>query len=195
VEPFVVLKGKGTPLDRVNVDTDQIVPKQFLKLVSRTGFGKYLFFDWRFDKDGKPRADFVLNDPKYAGRQILLARDNFGSGSSREHAAWALLDYGFRAVIAPSFADIFYNNCFKNGVLPVRLAPEEVDYLFKNDVEIEIDLARQSICAGDRVMRFEVDEFRKKLLLEGLDSIALTLKLEPDIARYERERQTFAPSA
>ncbi|MEM2140097.1 MAG: 3-isopropylmalate dehydratase small subunit [Nitrososphaera sp.] len=195
MEPFVVLKSKATPLDRVNVDTDQIVPKQFLKLVSRAGFGKYLFYDWRFDKDGRPRPDFVLNDLKYADRKILLARDNFGSGSSREHAAWAILDYGFRAVIAPSFADIFYNNCFKNGVLPVRLAPEEVDYLFKNDVEIEIDLARQSICAGDRVMRFEIDEFRKKLLLEGLDSIALTLKLEADIARYERERQTFAPSA
>lgn len=195
MEPFVVLKSKATPLDRVNVDTDQIVPKQFLKLVSRAGFGKYLFYDWRFDKDGRPRPDFVLNDPKYAGRQILLARDNFGSGSSREHAAWAILDYGFRAVIAPSFADIFYNNCFKNGVLPVRLAPEEVDYLFKNDVEIEIDLARQSICAGDRVMIFEVDEFRKKILLEGLDGIALTLKLEADIAKYERERQTFVPSA
>jgi len=195
VEPFIALKSKATPLDRVNVDTDQIVPKQFLKLVSRAGFGKYLFYDWRFDKDGRPRPDFVLNDPRYAGRQILLSRDNFGSGSSREHAAWAILDYGFRAVIAPSFADIFYNNCFKNGVLPVRLASEEVDYLFKNDVEIEVDLARQSICAGDRVMRFEVDEFRKKILLEGLDGIALTLKLEADIAKYERERQTFAPSA
>lgn len=195
MEPFAVLKSKATPIDRVNVDTDQIVPKQFLKLVSRAGFGKYLFYDWRFDQDGRPRQEFVLNDPKYTGRQILLARDNFGSGSSREHAAWALLDYGFRAVIAPSFADIFYNNCFKNGVLPVRLAPEEVDYLFKNDVEIEVDLARQSVCAGDRVMHFEVDEFRKKLLLEGLDSIGLTLKLEADIARYERERQTFLPSA
>lgn len=190
-----MLNSKATPLDRVNVDTDQIVPKQFLKLVSRAGFGKYLFYDWRFDKDGKPRQDFVLNDPKYAGRQILLTRDNFGSGSSREHAAWALLDYGFRAVIAPSFADIFYQNCFKNGVLPVRLAPEEVDYLFKNDVEIEVDLARQSVCAGDRVMRFEVDDFRKKLLLEGLDSIGLTLQLEADIAMYEREWQSFSPSA
>jgi len=195
VEPFAVLNSKATPIDRVNVDTDQIVPKQFLKLVSRAGFGKYLFYDWRFDKDGNPRQDFVLNDPKYAGRQILLTRDNFGSGSSREHAAWALLDYGFRAVIAPSFADIFYQNCFKNGVLPVRLAPEEVDYLFKNDVEIEVDLARQSVCAGDRVMRFEVDDFRKILLLEGLDSIGLTLQLEADIARYERERQSFSPSA
>jgi 3-isopropylmalate/(R)-2-methylmalate dehydratase small subunit len=194
VEPFAVLKSKAMPLDRVNVDTDQIVPKQFLKLVSRTGFGKFLFYDWRFDKDGKPRNDFVLNDAKCAGRQILLARDNFGSGSSREHAAWALLDYGFRAVIAPSFADIFYNNCFKNGVLPVRLAPDEVDYLFKNDVEIEVDLARQSICAGDRVMRFEVDEFRKKMLLEGLDGIGLTLQLDAEIARYERERQTYGPS-
>jgi 3-isopropylmalate/(R)-2-methylmalate dehydratase small subunit len=194
VEPFAALKSKAMPLDRVNVDTDQIVPKQFLKLVSRTGFGKFLFYDWRFDKDGKPRNDFVLNDAKYAGRQILLARDNFGSGSSREHAAWALLDYGFRAVIAPSFADIFYNNCFKNGVLPVRLAPDEVDYLFKNDVEIEVDLARQSICAGDRVMRFEVDEFRKKLLLEGLDGIGLTLQLDAEITRYERERQTYGPS-
>lgn len=194
MEPFVVLKSKATPLDRVNVDTDQIVPKQFLKLVSRTGFGKFLFYDWRFDKDGNPRTGFVLNDAKYAGRQILLARDNFGSGSSREHAAWALFDYGFKAVIAPSFADIFYNNCFKNGVLPVRLAPDEVDYLFKNDVEIEVDLARQSICAGDRVMGFEVDEFRKKLLLEGLDSIGLTLQLDAEIARYERELQTYGPS-
>lgn len=194
MEPFTVLKSKATPLDRVNVDTDQIIPKQFLKLVSRTGFGKFLFYDWRFDKDDNPRKDFVLNDAKYADRQILLARDNFGSGSSREHAAWALLDYGFRAVIAPSFADIFYNNCFKNGVLPVRLAPDEVDYLFKNDVEIEVDLARQSICAGDRVMRFEVDEFRKKLLLEGLDSIGLTLQLEADIAKYEHEQQTYGPS-
>lgn len=195
MDPFTVLKSRATPLDRLNVDTDQIVPKQFLKLVSRTGFGKYLFYDWRFDKDGNQKKDFVLNDPKYVGRQILVTRNNFGSGSSREHAAWALFDYGFRAVIAPSFADIFYNNCFKNGVLPVRLAPEDVDYLFKNDVEIEIDLARQSVCAGDRVMRFEVDEFRKKLLLEGLDSIGLTLQHEAEIAKYERKRLSFLPSA
>lgn len=195
MEPFTVLKSKATPLDRVNVDTDQIVPKQFLKLVSRTGFGQYLFYDWRFDKDGKPRPDFMLNDPQYKGRQILLARDNFGSGSSREHAAWAILDYGFRAVIAPSFADIFYNNCFKNGVLPVRLAAKEVDYLFQNgDVEIEIDLAKQVVKAGQKEVHFEIDEFRKKLLLEGLDSIGLTLKLEDEISAYERERQAFAPS-
>jgi len=196
VEPFTTLRSKATPLDRVNVDTDQIVPKQFLKLVSRTGFGKYLFYDWRFDRDGRPRGDFVLNNSKYSGRQIMLARDNFGSGSSREHAAWAILDYGFRAVIAPSFADIFYNNCLKNGILPARLSPDEVDYLFKNeDLEIEIDLAKQLVVAGGRRMRFEVDGFRKKLLLEGLDSIGLTMQLEGDIANYERQRQMFAPSS
>jgi 3-isopropylmalate/(R)-2-methylmalate dehydratase small subunit len=195
MEPFTAVKSRATPLDRVNVDTDQIVPKQFLKLVSRTGFGKYLFYDWRYDSEGRPRKDFVLNDPKYSGRQILLARDNFGSGSSREHAAWAILDYGFRAVIAPSFADIFYNNCFKNGVLPVRLAPEEVDYLFKNDdTEMTVDLGKQTVTAGERTMHFEVDEFRKKLLLEGLDSIGLTLQLEADIARYEKEKLSFVPA-
>ncbi|WP_337862004.1 3-isopropylmalate dehydratase small subunit [Nitrososphaera sp.] len=195
MEPFTVLKSRVVPLDRVNVDTDQIVPKQFLKLVSRVGFGQYLFYDWRFDSSGKPRPDFVLNDPKYAGRKILLARDNFGSGSSREHAAWALLDFGFRAVIAPSFADIFYSNCFKNGILPVRLAPQEVDYLFENSdqLEIEIDLARQTVSAGGKTMHFEVDPFRKKLLLEGLDSIGLTLQYGGEISRYEQERQVSPP--
>lgn len=194
MEPFTALTSRATPIDRVNVDTDQIVPKQFLKLVSRSGFGQYLFYDWRFDRDGRPRQDFVLNDSKYAGRKILLARDNFGSGSSREHAAWAIFDYGFRAVIAPSFADIFYNNCSKNGILPVRLAAEQVDYLFKNDLEITIDLAKQVVSAGGIAMHFEIDGFRKKLLLEGLDSIGLTLKLEDRIAGYEKERQAFAPS-
>lgn len=201
MEPFKVLRSRAVPLDRVNVDTDQIVPKQFLKLVSRTGFGQYLFYDWRFDPEGRPRKDFVLNDPKYADRKILLARDNFGSGSSREHAAWAILDYGFRAVIAPSFADIFYSNCFKNGILPVRLAPDEVDYLFKNadSAEIEVDLARQAVTVvaesgrvsdgSSKIMHFEVDAFRKKMLLEGLDAIGLTLQFEDRITRYERERQ------
>jgi 3-isopropylmalate/(R)-2-methylmalate dehydratase small subunit len=194
LEPFTVLKSKAAPLDRVNVDTDQMVPKQFLKLVNRTGFGKYLFYDWRFDRDGNPRKDFVLNDPKYKGRSILLARDNFGSGSSREHAAWAILDYGFRAVIAPSFADIFYNNCFKNGILPVRLRPDEVDYLFKNeDLDIELDLPGQTVTAGGKKMQFQVDEFRKKLLLEGLDSIGLTLQLEDRIAQYEKSNKTILP--
>ena len=189
-----MLKSKAAPLDRVNVDTDQMVPKQFLKLVNRTGFGKYLFYDWRFDRDGNPRKDFVLNDPKYKGRSILLARDNFGSGSSREHAAWAILDYGFRAVIAPSFADIFYNNCFKNGILPVRLRPDEVDYLFKNeDLDIELDLPGQTVTAGGKKLQFQVDEFRKKLLLEGLDSIGLTLQLEDRIAQYEKNNKTILP--
>jgi 3-isopropylmalate/(R)-2-methylmalate dehydratase small subunit len=193
VEPFIVLRSKATPLDRVNVDTDQIVPKQFLKLVNRTGFGKYLLYDWRCDMDDKPRSDFVLNNPKYSGRHILLTRDNFGSGSSREHAAWAVLDYGFRAIIAPSFADIFYNNCLKNGILPVRLPDYEVDYLFSNvDLYIEIDLAKQTVTAGLHTMHFEIDNFHKKLLLEGLDSIGLTLQLEDYIARYETQKQMFA---
>lgn len=189
----MVLRSKTTPLDRVNVDTDQIVPKQFLKLVNRTGFDKYLFYDWRFDMDGKPRSDFVLNNPKYSGRHILLTRDNFGSGSSREHAVWAILDYGFKAIIAPSFADIFYNNCLKNGILPVRLPDYEVDYLFSNeDLYIEIDLAKQTVTAGLHTMHFEIDNFHKKLLLEGLDSIGLTLQLEDYIARYETQKQMFA---
>ena len=193
MEPFIVLRSKATPLDRVNVDTDQIVPKQFLKLINRTGFGKYLFYDWRFDMDGKPRSDFVLNNPKYSRRQILLTRNNFGSGSSREHAVWAILDYGFKAIIAPSFADIFYTNCLKNGILPVRLPEFEVDYLFsEEDLYIEIDLAKQIVIAGSHNMHFEIDNFYKKLLLEGLDSVGLTLQLEDYIARYERHKQMFA---
>ena len=196
MDPFTVLRSKAVPLDRVNVDTDQIVPKQFLKLTSKTGYGKYLFYDWRFDAEGKPRPEFVLNNPKYAGRQILRARDNFGSGSSREHAAWAVLDYGFRSVIAPSFADIFYNNCSKNGILAVRLAPEQVDYLFKNeDLEIAINLTDQTVTAGNVKATFQIDEFRKKVLLEGLDSIGLTLKLEKEIATYEARNQTVHPKS
>ena len=188
-----MLRSKATPLDRVNVDTDQIVPKQFLKLVNRSGFGNYLFYDWRFEMGGKPRADFVLNNPKYSNRQILLTRDNFGSGSSREHAVWAIFDYGFKAIIAPSFADIFYNNCLKNGVLPVRLPSYEVDYLFSDDdLSLEIDLAKQSVTSGLHTMHFEIDHFHKKLLLEGLDSIGLTLKLEDSISRYEKQKQLFA---
>ncbi|MFL6511336.1 MAG: 3-isopropylmalate dehydratase small subunit [Nitrososphaera sp.] len=193
MEPFNVLRSKATPLDRVNVDTDQMVPKQFLKLVNRTGFGKYLFYDWRFDMDGKPKTDFVLNNPKYSDRQILLARDNFGSGSSREHAVWAIADYGFKAIIAPSFADIFYNNCLRNGILPVRLVASEVDYLFSDDdFYIDIDLAAQTVTAGSNTMYFEINNFHKNLLLEGLDNIGLTMQLEDYISRYERYDQMFA---
>ncbi|MDQ3908985.1 MAG: 3-isopropylmalate dehydratase small subunit [Thermoproteota archaeon] len=192
MKPFIVLRSKATPLDRINVDTDQIVPKQFLKLVNRIGFGKYLFYYWRFDTDGKPRSDFVLNNPKYSSRQILLTRDNFGSGSSREHAVWAILDYGFKAIIAPSFADIFYNNCLRNGLLPVRLPHHEIDYLFSDeDLSIEIDLAKQKVMAGLHTVHFEIDNFHKKLLLEGLDSIGLTLQLEDYISRYEKQKQIF----
>jgi 3-isopropylmalate/(R)-2-methylmalate dehydratase small subunit len=196
MEPFRIIKSKATPLDMVNVDTDQIVPKQFLKLVQKTGYGRYLFYDWRFDKDGKPKSNFVLNDPKYTGRQILLTRDNFGSGSSREHAAWAILDYGFRAVIAPSFADIFYNNCFKNGILPVKLSHKEVDFMFINadDVDIEIDLYNQQVTMGAKIMNFEIDEYRKKTLLEGLDEIGITLQFDSQITEYEKRNNEFIAS-
>ena len=197
MEPFRNIKSKATPLDMVNVDTDQIVPKQFLKLVQRTGYGRYLFYDWRFDKYGKPKSNFVLNDPKYAGRQILLTRDNFGSGSSREHAAWAILDYGFRAVIAPSFADIFYNNCFKNGILPIMLSHKEVDFMFLNadDMEIEVDLSNQQIImAGPKIINFEIDESRKKKLLEGLDEIGITLQFDSQITEYEKRNSKFIAS-
>jgi 3-isopropylmalate/(R)-2-methylmalate dehydratase small subunit len=187
LERFRVIKSKATPLGMANIDTDQIIPKQFLKLVQRTGFGKYLFYDWRFDREGKPKGSFVLNDPKYAGRQILLTYDNFGSGSSREHAVWAIQDYGFKAIIAQSFADIFYSNCFKNGILPISLSHEEVEYLFRNadNEEFEVDLSKQFVIAGSKIMHFEIDEFRKKTLLEGLDDIGLTLQLEHRITEYE----------
>jgi 3-isopropylmalate/(R)-2-methylmalate dehydratase small subunit len=178
-----------TPLDMANIDTDQIIPKQFLKLVQRTGFGKYLFYDWRFDREGKPKGSFVLNDPKYRARQILLTRDNFGSGSSREHAVWAIRDYGFKTIIAQSFADIFYSNCFKNAILPISLSHEKVDYLFRNadDIEIEVDLSKQMVIAGSKIMHFEIDECRKKTLIEGLDDIGFTLQLEHQITEYEKK--------
>jgi 3-isopropylmalate/(R)-2-methylmalate dehydratase small subunit len=189
LEVFRNIKSKVTPLDRSNIDTDQIIPKQFLKLVQRTDFGKYLFYDLRVDRDGNNRREFVLNDPKYAGRQILLTRDNFGSGSSREHAAWAIRDYGFKAIIAESFADIFYNNCFKNGLLPISLKHEEIEYLFRNslNIEVEIDLSNQQVKACSKVMCFEIDSYRKMALLEGLDEIELTLQFESQIAEYENK--------
>ena len=188
MEPFKKIKSIVTPLDKVNVDTDQIIPKQFLKLVQKTGFGQYLFYDWRFENGNKPREDFVLNNPKYYDSKILLTRDNFGCGSSREHAAWALLDYGFRVVISTSFADIFYNNCFKNGILPIKLDSKNIEKLFTNSSEIEVDLQNQTITTSDTIIPFEIEGHRKKTLLEGLDDIAITLQFEDKITMYEKSK-------
>ena len=191
MEKFTKHSGLAAPLDRVNVDTDQMVPKQFLKLPSREGYGKFLFYDWRYLPGEQPNPDFVLNQPRYRGASILLARTNFGCGSSREHAPWAIQDYGFRAIIAPSYADIFYNNCFKNGLLPVTLKPEEVDELFRRaesqeGYRITVDLEQQ-IVTDDAGLRysFKVDPFRRESLLNGLDEIGLTLVHEPEITAFE----------
>ena len=192
MEPIRIIKSKATPLDMANIDTDQIIPKQFLKLIQKTGYGKYLFYDWRFDKNGKLKPNFVLNDPKYQGREILVTRDNFGSGSSREHAVWALEDYGFKAIIAPSFADIFYSNCFKNGILPIKLNASDVEYLIRDadDEEIKIDLAVQEVLVAHKILHFQIDESRKQKLLEGLDDIDITLNMESQIAEYEKKKST-----
>ena len=193
MKKFTTLTGLVAPLDRVNVDTDAIVPKQFLKRIERTGFGEFLFFDWRFN-DGdatKPNPDFVLNQPRYQGAQILVSRANFGSGSSREHAPWALSDYGFLSVIAPSFADIFFNNCFKNGMLPIVLTEDEVEQIFQwvtktPGYQLTIDLPAQKVRSADGLeFSFQVDPFRKECLMEGLDDIGLTLRKESKIAAYE----------
>ena len=200
MEPFRRLKSKAVPLDLVNIDTDQIIPKQFLKLVHKAGYGKYLFYDWRFDSEGKPREDFVLNNAIFNDRQILLTRDNFGSGSSREHAVWAIRDYGFKAIIAPSFADIFFNNCFKNGILPIRLSQQEVEYLFQiiDNAELDINLPSQEIIVtglgNSRVLKFEVEESKKMLLIEGLDEIGITLHCDSYISEYEERNNTKLPS-
>jgi 3-isopropylmalate/(R)-2-methylmalate dehydratase small subunit len=186
LEKFHKISSTAIPLDRANVDTDQIVPKQFLKLVQRTGFGKFLFYDWKFDQDGNQRQDFVLNDPKYSNSHILLAGENFGSGSSREHAAWALKDYGLDVIIAPSFADIFYNNCFKNGILPILLPRNMLDDLMQTKSAIEVDLESQTIKYDSKTIPFTIDEGRKKTLLEGLDDIAVTLQYEGKITSYEK---------
>ncbi|CAG0938544.1 3-isopropylmalate/(R)-2-methylmalate dehydratase small subunit [Gallionellaceae bacterium] len=200
MQKFTMLDGVVVPLDRANVDTDAIIPKQFLKSIKRSGFGPNAFDEWRYLDHGEPgmdnarrplNPDFVLNLPRYQGAQILLARENFGCGSSREHAPWALGDYGFRAIIAPSFADIFFNNCFKNGLLPIRLDAEKVDALFKAveatpGYRLKVDLEQQSITAPDgTVYRFEVEAFRKHCLLNGLDDIGLTLQHVDEIKAYE----------
>jgi 3-isopropylmalate/(R)-2-methylmalate dehydratase small subunit len=192
--PFRVHTGVAAPLDRPNVDTDQIIPKQFLKRIERTGFGEFLFYDWRYTAEGRPDPSFVLNEPRYRGASVLLAGRNFGCGSSREHAPWALADYGFRAVIAPSFADIFSNNCTKNGIVPVALSDELVAGLMRRSGDTEgyrltVDLERREVRdeSGFRAP-FEFDEFRRYCLLEGLDDIGLTLRHESDITAYERRR-------
>lgn len=195
MQSFTTHTGTIATLDRANVDTDQIIPKQFLKRIERTGFGQFLFYDWRFEDDGTtPNADFELNKPALSEASILVARKNFGSGSSREHAVWALDDYGFRSVIAPSFADIFFNNCFKNGVLPITLAEEDIDEIFKRAAENEpyqltVDLESQKVSDSTGWERsFEVDSSRRHNLLHGLDDIALTLQQEEKISAYESAR-------
>jgi 3-isopropylmalate/(R)-2-methylmalate dehydratase small subunit len=192
--PFTRHTGRVVPLDTVNTDTDQIIPKQFLKRIERTGFGQFLFYDWRFAADGRENPDFILNRPERRGATILLARRNFGCGSSREHAPWALQDYGFRVIIAPSFADIFFNNCFKNGLLPVILSENEVEALFQKSfgvpqMELTVDLLHQTVAAEDFRAQFEIEPFRKESLLNGLDDIGLALQHEAEIAAYEADHE------
>jgi 3-isopropylmalate/(R)-2-methylmalate dehydratase small subunit len=206
MKAFTKITSLVMPLDRANVDTDAIIPKQFLKSIRRVGFGVFLFDEWRYLDRGEPEMDctnrplnkdFVLNQPQYQGAEILLTRENFGCGSSREHAPWALEDYGFRAIIAPSFADIFYNNCFKNGLLPIVLSAELVDKLFKqmaDGYQLTIDLAAQTITTPDGLaIEFAIDANRKHRLLNGLDDIALTLQEADTIKAYEAERAKRAP--
>ena len=208
MDPFTELTGLVAPLDRANVDTDAIIPKQFLKSIKRSGFGPYLFDEWRYLDHGEPgqdcsgrplNPDFVLNQERYRGARILLARTNFGCGSSREHAPWALLDFGFRVIIAPSFAEIFYNNCFKNGVLPIVLEEQAVERLFR-EVEVTpgyslaVDLPAQSVATPTgEVLPFDIDAFRKHCLVNGLDEIGLTLQHADEIRAYEERRRAEAP--
>ncbi|AFJ48345.1 3-isopropylmalate dehydratase small subunit [Shimwellia blattae] len=197
-EKFIRHTGLVAPLDAANVDTDAIIPKQFLQKVTRTGFGAHLFNDWRFldDKGQQPNPEFVLNYPQYQGASILLARENFGCGSSREHAPWALTDYGFRVVIAPSFADIFYGNAFNNQLLPVKLSEAEVDELFTlvtthPGITFTVDLEAMEVHAGEKTYPFTLDSFRRHCMLNGLDSIGLTLQHDAAIAAYEQQQPAF----
>ena len=193
MQPFTVHTGLVVPMDRSDVDTDQIIPKQFLKRIERAGFGQFAFYDWRYDETGKVlNPAFELNKPEYQGASILLTRKNFGCGSSREHAPWALYDFGFRVIMAPSFADIFYNNSFKNGLLLVRLAEEQIDELFNLEasskpLQLTVDLEKNTITDGKKLsMSFEIESFRKHCLLHGLDDIGLTLQSEAKIIEYEK---------
>jgi len=212
MEKFIKITALAVPLDRANVDTDAIIPKQFLKSIQRSGFGPNLFDQWRYLDQGEPgmdnskrpiNKDFVLNKARYQGAKILLARDNFGCGSSREHAPWALEDFGFRVIIAPSYADIFYNNCFKNGILPIILAEADVDYLFQKveaqeGVQLIVDLDAQKVLSNEPLddkieLHFELDQFRRHCLLEGLDEIGLTLEHADDIRAYENKQKHITP--
>jgi len=208
MQAFTTLNGLVAPMDRANVDTDAIIPKQFLKSIKRTGYGPFLFDEWRYEDHGEPemdcthrpkRNDFVLNQPRFQGAEILITRENFGCGSSREHAPWAILDYGFSCVIAPSFADIFYNNCFKNGILPIVLDDSQMDALFDacaatENFSLNIDLIAQTVSLpSGQSFSFEVDDFRKHCLLNGLDDIGLTLTRSDSIRNYEQSRIKQAP--
>ena len=191
MEKLQKVSGKVAALDRMNVDTDQIIPKQFLKRIERTGFGEFLFFDWKYSDDGTLNKDFELNFPRYADACILLTRENFGSGSSREHAPWAIREAGFRVILAPSFADIFYNNCFKNSILPIVISKDRTDELFRlvwenEGYSLEVDLVKRSVTGEGANFSFEIDDFKRKVLLEGLDDISQTLELEDSIDKYEK---------
>ncbi|QBP39786.1 3-isopropylmalate dehydratase small subunit [Paenisporosarcina antarctica] len=194
MKPINKISSVMTPLDRKNVDTDQIISKEFLKRIERTGFGKYLFHHWRFNPDGTTVEDFVLNDQRFNGSEILVAQENFGCGSSREHAPWAIQDYGFNVVIAPSFADIFYNNCVKNGILPIRLLSHEVEELIKKgkheEYKLEVNLEQQTVLGQDGTrLEFEIDPYWKEMLLKGWDEIELTFQHESQITAYEERMQ------
>jgi len=208
MQAFTTLNGLVAPMDRANVDTDAIIPKQFLKSIKRTGYGPFLFDEWRYEDHGEPemdcthrpkRADFILNQARFQGAKILIARENFGCGSSREHAPWAIIDYGFSCVIAPSFADIFYNNCFKNGILPIVLDDQHMDTLFNacaatEGFSLNIDLQAQTVSLpSGQTLSFDIDAFRKHCLLNGLDDIGLTLQNADAIRSYEKKRLTNAP--
>jgi 3-isopropylmalate/(R)-2-methylmalate dehydratase small subunit len=192
LKPFSKINSIVTPFDKANVDTDQIIPKQFLKLITKSGFGKFLFYDWRFDHNGQPKGDFILNNPAYKDSKILITNENFGCGSSREHAVWALKDFGFNVIISPSFADIFYSNCFKNGVLPIILDIKNIKKLLEISDEVELDLNSQKIIFGNEFINFEIDSHRKIRLLDGLDDIDLTLKEDQKIENFEKNSSTVS---
>jgi 3-isopropylmalate/(R)-2-methylmalate dehydratase small subunit len=197
MEKFIHITSIAAPLPLINIDTDMIIPKQFLKTIKRTGLGKNLFYEMRYDLSDKEISGFVLNKPCYRNSKILVTLDNFGCGSSREHAPWSLIDFGIRCIIAPSFADIFFNNCFKNGILPVILADNEVSELLeltkKENNKVTVDLVKQEVCAFDKIYRFAIDKFRKQCLIEGLDDIGLTLQKSAQITDFEKHNKQVTP--